>query len=514
MLPPGDIFLSLNPDHFDFMNSLQWDDFLRTTGRDVMSEFNHWDSLLTSVEKRVNESFTTWFKPIKFLQSSETKIIVEVPDRVFEDWILNNYREILDESLEETNLSGRAITFQISENPSATSEEPPPAKFKTAAASDVQVIPQNTQNSGSNHASKTGTANSAEANGSQPRYSESANTDLRLNLRYTFDTFVVGSCNQFAHAAALAVAESTSKTYNPLYIYGGVGLGKTHLMCAIGHRVKQHNRHLRLCYISAEKFMNELINAIRYDQTINFRQKYRSIDVLLIVDIQFMAGKERTQEEFFHTFNALYEDQKQIVISSDCAPREIPTLEERLHSRFEWGLIADIQPPDLETKVAILRKKAETDKLILPDSVALFIANKIKSNIRELEGSLVRLTALSSLRGEPISITLAQEALKNLVQEEERSVTIESIQKVVADYYGLKVAELKSKSNTRNITQPRQIAMYLCKTLTRASLPEIGREFGGKHHTTVIHSINKVSALYDQKGHIHRLINSLIDSCK
>src|SRR5215470_6420382 len=338
--------------------------------------------------------------------------------------------------------------------------------------------------------------------------------DLPINPKYSFETFVVGSCNQFAHAAALAGADSPSKTYNPLYIYGGVGLGKTHLMCAIGHHVKYRNRHLRLAYISAEKFMNELINAIRYDQTMVFRERYRSIDVLLIDDIQFIAGKERTQEEFFHTFNALYDGQKQIVISSDCPPREIPTLEERLHSRFEWGLIADIQPPDLETKVAILRKKAETEKIDLPDNVALFMAGKIKSNIRELEGSLVRLTALSSLKGESINLMLAQEALKNIVEEEERAITIETIQKVVADFYNLKVADLKSKTNSRNIAVPRQIAMYLCKTLTRASLPEIGREFGGKHHTTVLHSVNKINDLYDQKGHFHRIINSLIDSCK
>lgn len=260
--------------------------------------------------------------------------------------------------------------------------------------------------------------------------------------------------------------------------------------------------------------MNELINAIRYDQTMLFRDKYRSIDILLIDDIQFMAGKERTQEEFFHTFNALYDNQKQIVISSDCPPREIPTLEERLHSRFEWGLIADIQPPDLETKVAILRKKAEIEKLDLPDEVALFMAGKIRSNIRELEGSLVRLTALSSLRGQPINLSLAQEALKNIVDEQERSITIELIQRIVADYYNLKVADLKSKNNARNIAVPRQVAMYLCKTLTKASLPEIGREFGGKHHTTVLHSINKISELYSQKGDFHRLINSLTNSCK
>jgi chromosomal replication initiator protein len=260
--------------------------------------------------------------------------------------------------------------------------------------------------------------------------------------------------------------------------------------------------------------MNELINAIRYDKTNSFRDKYRSIDILLIDDIQFIAGKERTQEEFFHTFNALYEGQKQIVISSDCPPREIPTLEERLHSRFEWGLIADIQLPDLETKVAILRRKAETEKLSLPDNVALFIAGKIKSNIRELEGSLVRLTALASLRGEPISLSLAQEAIKNIVDDEDRSITIEVIQKVVADYYSLRVADLKSKSNAHNIAVPRQVAMYLCKILTKASLPEIGREFGGKHHTTVLYSINKIKGLYENKGSFHRIINSLIDSCK
>ncbi|MFN7622272.1 MAG: chromosomal replication initiator protein DnaA, partial [Acidobacteriota bacterium] len=346
------------------------------------------------------------------------------------------------------------------------------------------------------------------------RYSEQESSELLLNQKYTFETFVVGSSNQFAHAAALAVAEGPSRTYNPLYLYGGVGLGKTHLMCAIGHRVKERNRHLRLCYISAERFMNELINAIRYEQTLAFRDRYRSIDVLLIDDIQFIAGKERTQEEFFHTFNALYEGQKQIVISSDCPPREIPTLEERLHSRFEWGLIADIQPPDLETKLAILRKKAETDKIVIPDQVAMFIARHIKSNIRELEGSLVRLTALSSLKGEPISLTLAREALKNIVDVEEKSTTIATIQKVVADHFSLRVADLKAKSNVREIAFPRQVAMYLCKNLTRASLPEIGREFGGKHHTTVLHSVTKIAEMIEQNGNFHRVIHNLIDRCK
>lgn len=472
-----------------------------------MTDGNLWDAVLKAVEKRVNhESFTTWFKPISFAGSDHNSIRLRVPDRVFEDWILNNYREILEESLNEADLSGKSIHFEIGSNGSIQ-ENIVKEKYAVAGYTETRNGAESPANLGNQKVT-------VQAPVVQTKSSETSFTELPLNQRYTFETFVVGSSNQFAHAAALAVAEAPSKTYNPLYIYGGVGLGKTHLMCAIGNRVKEINRHLKLCYFSAEKFMNELINAIRYDQTNAFREKYRSIDVLLIDDIQFMAGKERTQEEFFHTFNALYEGQKQIVISSDCPPREIPTLEERLHSRFEWGLIADIQPPDLETKVAILRKKAENEKIMLPDPVAFFIANKIKSNIRELEGSLVRLTALSSLRGEPISLSLAQEALKNIIDEEERAVTIESIQKVVADYYNLKVADLKSKSNTRNITFPRQVAMYLCKNLTKASLPEIGREFGGKHHTTVIHSINKISTLTDQKGHIHRLINSLIDSCK
>jgi chromosomal replication initiator protein len=472
-----------------------------------MSEGNLWDSVLFAVEKRVNhESFTTWFKPITFLGSERKMIRLQVPDRVFEDWILNNYREILEESLEEVNLTGHSINFEVSAK-IESQEKNAGQKFDLSNITETKVptapLPP-----------YPGQPAGGEKTAAKPKFADAESTELPLNQRYTFDTFVVGSCNQFAHAAALAVADAPSKTYNPLYIYGGVGLGKTHLMCAIGHWVKAQNRHLRLCYISAEKFMNELINAIRYDQTMTFREKYRSIDVLLIDDIQFMAGKERTQEEFFHTFNALYEGQKQIVISSDCPPREIPTLEERLHSRFEWGLIADIQPPDLETKVAILRKKAENEKLNVPDNVALFIANKIKSNIRELEGSLVRLTALSSLRGEPISLSLAQEALKNLVEESDRAITIEVIQKAVADYYSLKVADLKSKTNKKNIVLPRQVAMYLCKTLTRASLKEIAREFGGKDHSTVLHSINKISALYDQNGHFHRVINSLIDSCK
>ena len=337
-----------------------------------------------------------------------------------------------------------------------------------------------------------------------------------LNPKCSFQTFVVGSCNQFAHAAALAVAEAPGKTYNPLYVYGGVGLGKTHLMHAIGHAIKERNRYLRLSYISAERFMNELINAIRYDKTQTFREKYRSIDVLLMDDIQFMAGKERTQEEFFHTFNALYDGQKQIVITSDCPPREIPTLEERLHSRFEWGLIADIEPPDLETKVAILKRKADLDGVALPDDVAFFIASKVKSNIRELEGSLVRLIAISSLRGLPISKMLAQDAIRNIAEDDQPvGITIEQIQRAVAAHYKLRVDDLKSKNNSRQIAVPRQVAMYLCKRLTKHSFPEIGRDFGGKHHTTVIHSVEKIEALVSKDQNFHRVVSDIMDNlCK
>ncbi|HKG98417.1 MAG TPA: chromosomal replication initiator protein DnaA, partial [Pyrinomonadaceae bacterium] len=334
-----------------------------------------------------------------------------------------------------------------------------------------------------------------------------------LSSKYTYESFVVGTCNQFAHAASLAVAEAPGRTYNPLYLYGGVGLGKTHLMHACGHAIKARNQHLKLCYISSEKFMNDLINAIRYDKTQSFREKYRSVDVLLIDDVQFMAGKERTQEEFFHTFNALYDQQKQIVISSDCPPREIPTLEERLHSRFEWGLIADIEPPDLETKIAILKRKGDLIGVPIPDDVAMLIAGRVKSNVRELEGSLIRLIAIASLRGEPISKTLAQDAIRNIAKEEESGVvTIQQIQKLVASTYKLTSEELISKNNARQISHPRQIAMYLCKHLTKHSYPEIGRAFGGKHHTTVIHSVEKIEGLVATDETLQRLISELSES--
>jgi chromosomal replication initiator protein len=332
--------------------------------------------------------------------------------------------------------------------------------------------------------------------------------------RYTFDTFVVGSSNQFAHAACRAVAETPSRSYNPLFIHGGVGLGKTHLMHAIGHYVLNHHQGLALTYISSERFMNEMINAVRYDGILEFRARYRSVDVLLVDDIQFVSGKEGTQNEFFHTFNALHDAQKQIVISSDRPPNEIPALEERLRSRFEWGLIADIQPPDLETRVAILKKKAEAEFVGLADDVALYMASRIRSNIRELEGSLIRLIAYSSLTKSPLTIDLAQHVLRGSDGSDEQAISIEQIQKFVAEYYRLKLSELKSRNNSKSIALPRQVAMYLCKTLTHASLPEIGRSFGGKHHSTVIHSINKVEEMRKKQEDFDHQVKALLNNFK
>jgi chromosomal replication initiator protein len=500
-------------------------------------ENNLLSSIMSAVEKRVNPlSFDTWFRPITMGGKEDATIVLQVPNETFRNWISSNYAEILEDSLEELDLQHCKIAFRVED---AVDEAQVPtngngvhaASYAGNGGHAVAAWGNGNGNGSAGTAVAAGRVDAAVGSAAEPAADQAAPVDdstftpmarfmeiepleLPLNHKYTFETFVVGSCNQFAHAASQAVSEAPAKTYNPLYIYGGVGLGKTHLMHAIGHAIKGRNRHLRLTYISSEKFMNELINAIRYDKTLNFREKYRSIDILLMDDIQFLAGKERTQEEFFHTFNALYDAQKQIVISSDCPPREIPTLEERLHSRFEWGLIADIQPPDLETKVAILKRKAEIEKIDLPDNVALFIASKIKSNIRELEGSLVRLVAYASLKGRDLDVDLAQEVLKNIIEEDDRTITVEVIQRTVADHYGLRVSDLKSKNNSRSVAVPRQVAMYLCKYMTKASLPEIGREFGGKHHTTVIHSVNKITDLYERDPDFHRLINSLIATLK
>jgi chromosomal replication initiator protein len=433
---------------------------------------NFWQDVLSIIEKRTNRHcFETWFRPIVFQGTQNGKLHLLVPTESFKNCLLENYsRQLLDSAAE----IGRAsLSLEISvESLSETGSPPPPPSVVEKPASSPALIP-----------------------------------------KYTFDSFVVGTSNQLARAAAIAVAERPSKAYNPLYLYGGVGLGKTHLMHAIGNLILERNRGIRLTYMSSENFMNELVNAIRYDRTIQFRQRYRTIDVLLMDDIQFLAGKERTQEEFFHTFNALYDAQKQIVITSDCPPKQIPTLEERLHSRFQWGLIADIQAPDLETKLAILTKKAESFNL--QNDVLMFIARGIRSNVRELEGALNRLSARASLDGldsAAIDISYAREVLKGFASTDAPQVSPEAILGAVASFFHLKPAQLKAKNNAPSVAVPRQIAMYILKELTHQSLPQIGREFGGKHHTTVLHSIRKISSLKKKDAHLSKAVNAIVKS--
>ena len=436
-----------------------------------------WDDILSSIEKKISyQNFDIWFKPttLERQDREQKRLLVRVPNTHFKYWLAENYSEVIEETLAEFQLDQYQVSFVAAKSPGQSEGEPRWAAGLKEPCADA--------------------------------------SRCHLNTNYTFSRFVVGFCNQFAHAASVAVAEQPAKAYNPFFIYGGVGLGKTHLMHAVGHCIKAQSPQMRLTYMSSEQFMNELINSIRYDKTIQFREKYRNVDVLLIDDIQFLAGKERTQEEFFHTFNALYDSQKQIVITSDCPPREIPTLQERLHSRFEWGLIADIQPPDVETKIAILRKKAEFEQVNLPDDVAYFIASNVKSNIRELEGSLVRLSAYSSLTGERITLELAEQVLRNVAENAMRVISIDRIQKVVADHYSLKVAELKARNNSRRVAGPRQIAMYLCRELTESSLPQIGKEFGGKHHTTVLHSVRKIAEACKIDPRTNNVVRKLGDS--
>ena len=425
---------------------------------------NLWDTILERVESKLNKhSFATWFRPTTLLQEDSSLLRVRVPSSEFKEWLEKHYAGYVSEALDELGRSEVRVVFETEPLAGADETREPPLPSP-------------------------------------------------LNPKYTFESFVVGSSNQFAHAAARAVAEIPSKSYNPLFLYGGVGLGKTHLMHAIGHYIQARNRHLRLLYVSTDRFVDEMISAVRFDRLQPFRQKYRTVDVLLVDDIQFIAGKERTQEEFFHIFNALHDGLRQIVISSDCPPRQIPTLEERLHSRFEWGLIADIQAPDIETKVAILKRKAESERVEIPENVALFIASKVKTNIRELEGSLIRLIAYASLTGRDIDLQLGHEVLKDLLATEDKPVSTEMIQKFVADRYNVKLADLRAKNNSKAVAVPRQIAMYLTKALTQASLPEIGKAFGGKHHSTVIHSLRKIDGLRKKDPDFDRLINSFVQA--
>jgi chromosomal replication initiator protein len=449
-----------------------------------MDDRNIWERILGRVETKLNQhTFHSWFKGTALARDEGQTIVVRVANPLIKNWLVRNYSTVLDEAIAEVGRSGCQVAF-VAEPGEDAADEPPAAGApqEDAAGPDTPLAPVTSLGG--------------------------------LNPRYSFDTFVVGSSNQFAEAACRAVAEAPSRSYNPLFIYGGVGLGKTHLMHAVGHYVLVHHPRMRLTYISTERFKNEMMNAVKNNRVYEFRERYRTVDVLLVDDIQFLAGMEGTQTEFFHTFNSLFDAQKQLVISSDRTPREIPTLEERLRSRFEWGLIADIQPPDLETKVAILKKKAEAETVPLPDNVALYIAGKIKSNIRELEGSLIRLIAYASLKGQDITLALAQDVLKHVLEHDEKAVTVEVIQKYVADYYHLRPVDLKARNNSKSVSRPRQVAMFLCKTLTNASLPEIGRSFGGKHHSTVIHSIRMVEKLKAADPDFNNVVNSFVESLR
>ena len=449
-----------------------------------LSSPNPWLRILDALEKKINRpAYDRWLKHTRYSHASGGTLFVRVET---EEARRQNdrYLDLIQEALDNLGLEYHEVQFVTPEDdPAAT-----PVRHDGGLSARPAV---------------------AAVNPSQARFDWDG--AAQLNPRYTFDAFVIGSGNQFAHAACRAVAERPSKAYNPLFLYGGVGMGKTHLMQAIGHEIAKRMPQAAICYVSSDKFTNDMINSLRYDKMTSFRDKFRNMDVLLIDDIQFIAQKERTQEEFFHTFNALHESMKQIVIASDRSPKELAEIEDRLRSRFEWGLIADIQPPDLETKVAILQKKSEQEKVTLPTDVALYIASNIRSNVRELEGALIRLVAHSSLIGAEITLPYTQQVLKNFIDSQARKVSIESIQKAVAEQFGLRLVEIKAKNNSRAIVYPRQIAMYLAKHLTEASLPEIGRQFGGKHHTTVLHSVEKINEVRKNDKDLNRLLNKLTE---
>lgn len=434
-----------------------------------------WEKTMNIIKGELTEvSFNTWIKSITPLSLKDSTLKLGIPNDFTRGILESRYKDLIINALKLITSKKYNVQFVV-----ASEEAMDELNNKNIDASRKNIVINDKMST-------------------------------MLNPKYTFDSFVIGNSNRFAHAASLAVAESPAKAYNPLFIYGGVGLGKTHLMHAIGHYIYEHDSNSKVVYVSSEKFTNELINSIKDDKNVEFRNKYRNVDILLIDDIQFIAGKERTQEEFFHTFNALYEANKQIILSSDRPPKEIPTLEDRLRSRFEWGLIADIQAPDFETRMAILKKKADVESLNIPNEVMVYIATKIKSNIRELEGALIRIVAFSSLTNKEISVDLASEALKDIISSKQtKQVTIGLIQEVVGNYYNLKIQDFKSARRTRNVAFPRQIAMYLCRKLTDMSLPKIGEEFGGRDHTTVIHAYEKISTNLKKDESLQSAVNEL-----
>jgi chromosomal replication initiator protein len=450
---------------------------------------NPWIQILSALEKKViRQSFETWLKPTRYSHATGRVLYVRVPSPEFQH-IGDKYGDLIQEAIDVHSLAFDEVSFVTAEEDPSIPKQRRDGGFPPVPSHAPTAPPPPSRNA------------------QQERFDWS--TAAQLNQRYTFDAFVIGNGNQFARAAALAVAERPSRAYNPLFLYGGVGMGKTHLMHAIGHEVKRRQPMASISYVSAEKFTNEMITSIRNDRMTSFRDRFRTVDVLLIDDIQFIAQKERTQEEFFHTFNALHESMKQIVIASDRPPKELTEMEDRLRSRFEWGLIADIQPPDLETKVAILQKKAESEQVQLPSDVALFVASNVRTNVRELEGALVRLIAWCQLNRMEITLASTQQCLKQFIDMQVRKITIEAIQRAVAEQFGMRVSDLKQKNNARNVVVPRQIAMYLAKQMTEASLPEIGRQFGNKHHTTVMHSIGKIDEQRRGDKDLHRTLNKL-----
>ena len=445
-----------------------------------------WEEIKERLAAKLGDgAYQNWISGTALASFENGELTVKVPNPTTQAWIQQEYSSQILDAIRELNLPVRKVLYSIQSMSLATS----------ASSGGGSSVPPSSQQFPSPESLFESTAN-------------------WLNPRLTFDAYVVGSSNQLAHAAAHAVATMPSKSYNPLFIYGGVGVGKTHLMHAIGRCLLDRFSGLNVVYTSSERFINEMVASIKLDRMPLFHRHYRSADVLLIDDIQVIAGKERTQEEFFHTFNELYDHRKQIVISSDCAPNQLPGLVERLRSRFEWGLMVDVQAPDLETKMAILDKKAESEGITLPEDVRVFIATKTKSNVRELEGALTRLIAVSSMTGAAISMSMAQQALKHLNSTPERKISVDSIVRAVAERFNMQPAQIKVKSNTRQIAYPRQIAMYLTKELTHASLPEIGRYFGGKHHTTVLHSVHKIEELRQRDDDLNKMLQSLIDTIR
>lgn len=421
-----------------------------------MSLLTFWEKAQPSIKEIIGEtSYQTWFSQLRAVEKDSSTILIEAPDEFFQNWIIEHYLKLIEETI--AAISQQIIHIEFGINPTVLKESTP-----------------------------------IHLNKNENTVLDEKRDDININARFSFDNFVVGPSNRFACAAAMAVAESPAKAYNPFFIYGQVGLGKTHLMQAITQQIRKLYPTLTICYISSEKFTNELIDAIRHRSTPQFRQKYRNIDVLLIDDIHFIAGKESTQEEFFHTFNALHNNRKQIIISSDRPPKEISNLEERLSSRFAWGLITDIQPPNYETRVAILKKKVEREPVEVPDNVIFFIAEQIKTNIRELEGALIRVVAYSLLEEKPVTLDIAKLILKDMVKESIKTISVEMIQKEVGDYYNISISDLKAKKRNKNVLLPRQLAMHLTRQMTKLSLPEIGQAFGGKDHTTVLHSCKKM----------------------